>query len=97
MEQGACLGMPGVTAHRAVHVAGDLVARAVLVQGAAGSVGLCAVQLARHAGARVIGTLRSPSDEKIARKAGANEVLSSDKGLIDRVKAIASVDDCRSV
>jgi NADPH:quinone reductase len=82
--------MPGICAHHAVHVAADLVGRTVLVQGAAGLVGLCAVQLARHAGARVIGTVRSPSDEKIARKAGAKEVLSSDKGFIDRVKAIAS-------
>jgi NADPH:quinone reductase len=59
MDQGACLGIPGITAHRAVHVAGDVSGRTVLVQGAAGSVGLCAVQLARRAGARVIGTVRS--------------------------------------
>jgi NADPH:quinone reductase len=71
MEQGACLGMPGVTAHRAVHVAGDLVGRTVLVQGAAGSVGLCAVQLARHAGARVIGTCTFNSERKKNRKEGS--------------------------
>src|ERR1700745_1152178 len=75
MEQGACLGIPGITAHRAVHVAGDINGRTVLVQGAAGSVGQCAVQLARRVGARVIGTVRSASDEKTARSAGANEVL----------------------
>ena len=51
MEQGACLGIPGITAHRAVHAAGPVSGRTVLVQGAAGSVGLCAAQLARHAGA----------------------------------------------
>src|SRR5580693_1542923 len=33
MEQGACLGIPGITAHRAVHVAGPVNGRAVLVQG----------------------------------------------------------------
>ena len=71
MEQGACLGIPGSTAHRAVHVAGPVNGRAVLVQGAAGSVGACAVQLARLAGARVIGTVRSSSDEAPAKSVGA--------------------------
>jgi NADPH2:quinone reductase len=90
MEQGACLGIPGITAHRAVHAAGAVNGRTVLVQGAAGSVGLCAVQLARFAGARVIGTVRSTSDEATAKKAGAHEVLVSDKELTSRVKALAS-------
>jgi NADPH:quinone reductase len=89
MEQGACLGIPGITAHRAVHVAGSLNGRTVLVQGAAGSVGLCAAQLARFAGARVIGTVRSSSDEATARNAGAHEVLVSDKELPSRVRALA--------
>jgi NADPH:quinone reductase len=89
MEQGACLGIPGITAHRAVHVAGSVNGRTVLVQGAAGSVGVCAVQLARFAGARVIGTVRSPSDEAAAKKAGAHEVVVSDKQLTSRVKALA--------
>jgi NADPH:quinone reductase len=90
MEQGACLGIPGITAHRAVHVGGSVNGRTVLVQGAAGSVGLCAVQLARFAGARVIGTVRSPSDAATAKNAGAHEVLVSDKELTSRVKALAS-------
>jgi NADPH2:quinone reductase len=89
MEQGACLGISGITAHRAVHVAGPVNGRMVLVQGAAGSVGLCAVQLARRAGARVIGTVRSSSDEATARNAGAHEVLLSDKELTSRVRALA--------
>src|SRR6516165_12239790 len=40
--------------------------RTVLIQGAAGAVGLCAVQLARRAGARVIGIIRSSEDETTA-------------------------------
>ena len=52
-EQGALLGIPGITAHRAVHVAGPVDARTVLVQGGAGAVGSCAVRLAR----RVVVTL----------------------------------------
>jgi NADPH2:quinone reductase len=88
-EQGACLGIPGITGHRAVHVAGPVSGRTVLVQGAAGSVGMCAVALARHAGARVIGTVRSAADEPTARKAGAHDVIVSDKDLISCVRALA--------
>jgi NADPH:quinone reductase len=62
-EQGACLGIPGITAHRAVHVGGNVAGETVLVQGAGGAVGMCAAQLARHAGARVIGTVRSAAEE----------------------------------
>jgi NADPH:quinone reductase len=89
MDQGACLGIPGITAHRAVHVAGDVAGRTVLVQGAAGSVGLCAVQLARQAGAKVIGTVRSSSDEPTARQAGAHEVVLSDQELVPQVRRLA--------
>ena len=49
LEQGACLGIPGITAHRAVHVAGSVKGRTVLIQGGAGAVGACAVQLAHLA------------------------------------------------
>lgn len=87
-DQGACLGIPGITGHRAVHVAGDVSGRTVLIQGAAGSVGLCAVQLARRAGAHVIGTIRSSSEEATARQAGAHEVIPNDEDLIARVKAL---------
>jgi NADPH:quinone reductase len=88
-EQGACLGIPGITGHRAVHVAGPVNGRTVLVQGAAGAVGLCAVQLARLAGAHVIGTIRSSAEEETARNAGAHEVMLNDAELPARVKAIA--------
>ncbi|HXW56967.1 MAG TPA: NADPH:quinone reductase [Candidatus Cybelea sp.] len=89
MEQGACLGIPGITAHRAVHVGGAVSGRRVMVQGAAGAVGLCAVALARHAGAHVIGTVRSASDQAAALKAGAHDVVLSDSELIARVRGLA--------
>ena len=88
-EQGACLGIPGITAHRAVHVASPVSGRTVLVQGAAGAVGLCAVQLARFAGAHVIGTIRSAAEEPTARTAGAHEVLLNDAQVVVRTRAIA--------
>jgi NADPH:quinone reductase len=89
MDQGACLGIPGITAHQAVHVAGEVNGRTVLVQGAAGSVGLCAVQLARQAAARVIGTVRSSPDEGTARKAGAHEVVRNDEKFSENVRVLA--------
>ncbi len=89
LEQGACLGIPGITAHRAVHVAGSISGRTVVVQGAAGSVGSCAVRLARHAGAHVIGTIRTSAEEQTARQSGAHEVLLNDTELPAHVRVLA--------
>jgi NADPH2:quinone reductase len=86
-EQGACI--PGITAHRAIHVAGSVDGRTVLVQGGAGAVGSCAVQLAHRAGARVIATCRSESDLPIALRAGADQALLSDTSLMERIRALA--------
>jgi NADPH:quinone reductase len=88
-EQGACLGIPGITAHRTVHVAGSVEGQTVLVQGGAGAVGACAVQLARQAGARVIATCRSESDKKIALRAGADEVLLVGDDLVQQIRTSA--------
>jgi NADPH2:quinone reductase len=88
LEQGACLGIPGITAHRAVHVAGSVKDRTVLVQGGAGAVGACAVQLAHRAGARVIATCRAESDKEIASRAGADEVLLTGERLVERLRAL---------
>jgi NADPH2:quinone reductase len=88
MDQGACLGIPGITAYRAVQVAGNLAGKTVLVQGAAGAVGACAVQLARQAGARVIGTVRTKAGLDIAAESGANHVLLLDDTLPKSVHAI---------
>lgn len=89
LEQGSCLGIPGITAHRAVHVAGSVKEKIVLVQGGAGAVGACAVQLAHQAGARVIATCRAESDKEIALRAGADEVLLTGEGMAKRVRALA--------
>ena len=89
VEQGACLGIPGITAHRAVHVAGLVEGRTVLVQGGAGAVGACAVQLAHRAGARVIASCRSESDTEIASRAGADEVLLIHERFVERILGLA--------
>src|SRR6201984_1237629 len=89
LEQGACLGIPGITAHRAVHVAGSVEGRTVLVQGGAGAVGACAAPLAHPPGAGAIGTGRAESDRDIASRAGADEVLFTDANLVQRIQALA--------
>jgi len=47
----------------------------VLVHAAAGGVGLLLTQLATARGARVIGTVSTPDKERLAREAGAAEVI----------------------
>jgi len=89
LEQGACLGISGITAHRAVHVAGPVDQRTVLVQGGAGAVGACAVQLAYRAGGRVIATCRAESDKQIALRAGASKVFLTSENLVERIRAVA--------
>jgi NADPH2:quinone reductase len=61
-EVGACLGIPGITAHRAVFADGSVAGLTVLVHGVLGGVGSLAAQLARWGGATVIGTVRRRGD-----------------------------------
>ena len=61
-ELGASLGIPGITAHRAVFADGPVDGRLVLVHGVLGGVGSLAAQLARWGGATVIGTVRRAGD-----------------------------------
>ena len=61
-ELGACLGIPGITAHRAVFGDGSVSGRTVLVHGVLGSVASLAAQLATWAGATVIGTVTRAGD-----------------------------------
>jgi NADPH2:quinone reductase len=62
VDLAACLGIPGVTAHRAVFADGPVTGRTVLVHGVLGGVGSLAAQLASWGGATVIGTVRSSDD-----------------------------------
>ena len=74
-EIGACLGIPGITAHRAVFADGSVRGRTVLVAGASGAVGSIAATLAAWGGATVLATVRSPGDADAARRAGAAHVV----------------------
>ncbi|GAA4255324.1 NADPH:quinone reductase [Dactylosporangium darangshiense] len=83
-EAGACLGVPALTAHRALTVhdgaprrlaPGALKGLNVLVAGGAGAVGNAAIQLATWAGASVVATVSSPEKAALARAAGAGRVV----------------------
>ncbi|MEI5676791.1 NADPH:quinone reductase [Mesorhizobium sp. CGMCC 1.15528] len=70
-EAGACLGVPAMTAHRAIFSDGPVEEQTILVNGAAGAVGHFAVQLAVAGGARVIGTVGNAAAAAHASTAGA--------------------------
>lgn len=74
----ATLPVAGLTALRALERGGLLLGQTVLVTGASGGVGQFALQLARDAGARVIGMVHRREREDAARQAGAAEVVVAD-------------------
>ncbi|WP_419950074.1 NADPH:quinone reductase [Candidatus Palauibacter sp.] len=73
--EGACLGIPALTAHRCVYADGSVEGRTVLVTGGAGAVGAYAIQCARLGGARVLATVSGDAKARIARSAGADAVI----------------------
>jgi NADPH2:quinone reductase len=83
-DVGASLGVPAMTAHRALTVHEDgpsrlgpdaLDGRTVLVTGGAGAVGHAAIQLAVWSGATVVTTVSSDEKSTLARAAGAHHVV----------------------
>jgi NADPH:quinone reductase len=88
-DLGASLGVPALTAHRALTVAEDgprrlrpgaLDGKVVLAAGGAGAVGHAAIQLARWAGATVISTVSGPEKARLATAAGAHHVINYREG-----------------
>lgn len=70
---GACLGIPALTAYRAITMGGGVHGKRVLVAGGAGAVGHYAIQLAKLKGAQqVIVTVSGPEKADVAREAGAD-------------------------
>jgi NADPH:quinone reductase-like Zn-dependent oxidoreductase len=74
-EVGACIGIPVMTAHRAVFADGDVDGQTLLITGGAGRVGYYAVQWASRAGANVIATASNDADAETCRQAGAHQVV----------------------
>jgi NADPH2:quinone reductase len=99
-EVGASLGVPAMTAHRALTVLEDgprrlhpgaLNDKVVLVAGGAGAVGHAAVQLARWAGGTVITTISSAAKAALATAAGAHHVINyREEVAASAIKKIAS-------
>ena len=90
---GASVAMPGLTAWQGLFQHGHLQAgRSVLVHGAAGAVGSMVTQLAREAGAYVIGTGRGPDRQK-ALDFGAQEFVDLDNNILEDVGGVDLVFD----
>jgi NADPH:quinone reductase len=79
-ELGACLGIPGITAHRAVFSDGPVTGKTVLVHGVLGSVSSVAAQLAHRGGATVIGTVVRAGDLQRADTAVVAHPVALDEG-----------------
>jgi NADPH2:quinone reductase len=73
--EGACLGIPIMTAHRCMFADGPVRGKTVLVTGGAGAVGHYAIQLAKSAGATVFATVSSEEKAQAARSARADHVI----------------------
>jgi NADPH2:quinone reductase len=88
--QGACVGVPVLTAHRAVFVGGPVRGKTVLVTGGAGSVGRYAIQWAKWGGARtVLATVSSDEKANSARSAGADHTIDYKReDVAERVTAL---------
>jgi NADPH:quinone reductase len=95
-DVGACLGIPAMTAHRAVFADGSVDGKTVLVTGGAGAVGSTAIQLAAWGGATVLATVSSEPKARAARESGAAHVINYREqdvvAEVGRVTAQAGVD-----
>ncbi|SDX83075.1 NADPH2:quinone reductase [Amycolatopsis xylanica] len=97
-ETAAAVLLQGMTAHYLLHDTyrvrpGDT----VVVHAAAGGVGLLLTQWARLLGGHVIGTVSTPDKEKLARAAGADEVVVGYDGLAAAVAGLTSGDGVAAV
>jgi len=88
--EGAGLVLNYHTALFALQTRGRLSAgETVLVHGAAGGVGTAALQVARGLGARTIAVVSSDAKERVAREAGADEVVRSGGAWKDEARALS--------
>lgn len=91
-EQGAAFPLQGMTAHYLLHEFRKVKPNdVILIHAAAGGMGLLLVQWAKHLGARVLGTTSTAEKAKIAKDAGADEViLYTQKDFVTEVKRITN-------
>jgi NADPH2:quinone reductase len=92
-ELAASLGVPAMTAHRCLFADGPVAGKTVLVAGGAGAVGHFAIELAKHAGARVVTTVSGPEKADLAARAGADLVVNyREPGAAEAIKGFGLVD-----
>ena len=79
-EEASTLPVAGLTALYALEEGGNVLGRSVLVTGASGGAGQFGLQLARAAGARVVGLVRRKEHTGFVEEAGAHEVVVDESG-----------------
>ena len=79
-EEASTLPVAGLTALYALEEGGNLLGKSVLVTGASGGAGQFGLQLARAAGARVVGLVRREEHAGLVEEAGAHEVVVDESG-----------------
>lgn len=95
-ETAAAVMLQGMTAHYLVRSTYEVKeGDTILVHAAAGGVGLLLVQLATARGARVIGTVSTAEKERLAREAGADDVIRYDE--VDFAEATRELTDGEGV
>jgi NADPH2:quinone reductase len=83
-EEASTLPVAGLTALYALEEGANLLGRSVLVTGASGGAGQFGLQLARAAGARVVGLVRREEHAGFVEEAGAHEVVVDESGAAAR-------------
>ena len=91
--EGACLGVPAMTAHRNVFADGSLKGKTILVTGGAGVVGNYAIQLAKWGGAKVFTTVSRDEQAEVASLAGADNIINyKTEDVVQRIREITNVE-----
>ncbi|KAJ5854014.1 hypothetical protein N7534_006557 [Penicillium rubens] len=98
-EQGAAIMLQGLTAWTIVQDAHKVEqGQTILIQAAAGGTGGMLVQMCKHLGATVIGTVSTPKKAETARKHGCDHViLYKDNDVQEEVMRITSTKGCHAV
>jgi NADPH:quinone reductase len=73
--EGACLGIPAMTAHYALQSCSAQAGQSVLIHGGAGAVGFYAIQFAKAKGLRVVTTVSREEQAEAAKLVGADVVI----------------------
>ncbi len=91
-NEGACLGIPALTALRAMTTDGSVFGKTVLVTGGAGAVGSYAIQFARLLGAgSIIASVSSDEKASIATRCGADHVVNyRTDDIVERIKDVTN-------